>query len=111
MKMGKDDSDILMRLYEVIESRKEDATDTSYTAQLFNQGTGRIAQKLGEEAVETVIAVVNNDRQSTISESADLIYHMLVAWADSGIHPKDVLAELSEREGISGLTVKRARSK
>ena len=70
-----------------------------------------VAQKLGEEAIETVIAVINKDRQATISESADLIYHMLVAWADAGIHPKDIMAELSDREGISGLTVKRARNK
>ena len=109
--MAKDDSDILMRLYEVIDSRKTDDTESSYTAQLFNQGTGRIAQKLGEEAIETVIAVINKDHQATISESADLIYHMLVAWADAGIHPKDIMAELSDREGISGLTVKRARNK
>jgi len=110
MKMAKDDSDILTRLYEVIDSRKTDDADTSYTAQLFNQGTNRIAQKLGEEAIEAVIAVINNDRRSTISESADLIYHMLVAWADAGIHPGDVFAELGDREGISGLTVKRARN-
>ena len=109
--MAKDDSDILMRLYEVIDSRKTDDTDTSYTAQLFNQGTSRIAQKLGEEAIETVIAVINKDHQATISECADLIYHMLVAWADAGIHPKDIMAELSDREVISGLTVKRARNK
>ncbi|MEE2661936.1 MAG: phosphoribosyl-ATP diphosphatase [Pseudomonadota bacterium] len=109
--MAKDDIDILMRLYEVIDSRKTDDADTSYTAQLFSQGSSRIAQKLGEEAIETVIAVINDDRQATISESADLIYHMLVAWADAGIHPSDVMAELGDREGTSGLAAKRGRNK
>ena len=96
--MAKDDSDILTRLYEVIDSRKTDDADTSYTAQLFNQGTNRIAQKLGEEALEAVIAVINNDRGSTISESADLIYHWLLLLRLSEVDPQEVFQELIDRK-------------
>ena len=59
--------------------------------------------------METVIAAVTKDRDSTIGESADLIYHLLVLWADAGIHPEDVLAELERREGTSGIAEKASR--
>ena len=99
----------ILRLYETIASRKGSDPASSYTAKLLDQGTGKIAQKLGEEAVEAVIAAVAKDRNGMIGESADLLYHLLVAWADAGITPDDVLAELERREGISGLAEKAAR--
>jgi len=100
---------VIARLFETIASRRGGDADASYTAKLFARGTGKIAQKLGEEAVETVIAAVGKDRDGTIGESADLIYHLLVLWADAGIRPEDVLAELERREGTSGIAEKAAR--
>ena len=105
------DIEVLQRLYDVIEARKGDDPKSSYTAQLFADGLPRIAQKLGEEAVETVIAGVTGDDAGTVRESADLFYHLLVLWAQLGITPDDVWAELSRREGASGLVEKAARNK
>lgn len=102
---------ILERLYGVIQSRKGRDPETSYTAKLFSRGRERIAQKVGEEATETVIAAVKNDREHIVSESADLLYHLLVLWADAGIKPSDVSACLEKREGISGIEEKRSRKK
>ncbi len=79
------------RLHAVIESRRGGDPAASYTAQLFERGTAKIAQKLGEEAVEAVIAAVMKDREALVAESADLLYHLLVAWADAEI----ALAEVS----------------
>ena len=105
------DSEILQRLYDVIEARKGDDPKGSYTAQLFADGLPKIAQKLGEEAVETVIAGATGDAPATVRESADLLYHLLVLWAAAGVKPDEVWAELSRREGISGLAEKAARQK
>ena len=90
------------RLHAVIESRKGSDPATSYTAQLFERGTEKIAQKLGEEAVEATIAAVMKDRKALVAESADLLYHLLVAWADAEIAPAEIAAELareSQRRG------------
>ena len=100
---------VIARLFDIIASRKGGDATESYTAKLFARGTGKIAQKLGEEAVETVIAAVSKDRDGTIGESADLIYHLLVLWADADIAPEDVLAELERREGTSGIVEKASR--
>ena len=108
-KAGEISAGVLERLFAVIDGRRGTDPSESYTAQLLAEGTDRIAQKLGEEAVETVIAAVARDRDATIGESADLIYHLLVAWADAGIRPEDVLGELERREGTSGIAEKAAR--
>ena len=100
---------VIDRLFETVASRKGGDAAESYTAKLFARGTDKIAQKLGEEAVETVIAAVTKDRDGMIGESADLIYHLLVLWADAGIRPEDVLAELERREGTSGIAEKASR--
>ena len=100
---------VIDRLFETVASRKGGDAAESYTAKLFARGTDKIAQKLGEEAVETVIAAVTKDRDSMIGESADLLYHLLVLWADAGIRPEDVLAELERREGTSGIAEKASR--
>lgn len=100
---------VIDRLFETVASRKGGDAAESYTAKLFARGTDKIAQKLGEEAVETVIAAVTKDRDGMIGESADLIYHLLVLWADAGIRPEDVLAELERREGTSGIAEKGSR--
>ena len=101
---------VLARLWRVVDSRRNADPQTSYTARLFSRGRVKIAQKLGEEAVEAVIEGVRGDRTKLVGESADLIYHLLVLWADTGITPADVAAELRRREGASGLTEKRNRA-
>ena len=105
------DSTVLDRLFAVIEARRA-APDpgTSYTASLLASGRAKIARKLGEEAVETVIAGAAGDARETTRESADLLYHLLVLWAATGIAPADVWAELARREGTSGHAEKAART-
>ena len=100
----------LDRLWRVIQSRRGADPQTSYTARLFSRGRAKIAQKLGEEAVEAVIEGVGGNPAALVGESADLLYHLLVLWAAAGISPTDVAAELARREGTSGLAEKRARS-
>jgi phosphoribosyl-ATP pyrophosphohydrolase len=100
----------LDRLWRVIQSRRGADPQTSYTARLFSRGRAKIAQKLGEEAVETVIEGVGNNPAALVGESADLLYHLLVLWAAVGISPADVAAELTRREGTSGIAEKRARA-
>lgn len=102
---------ILDRLFRVIESRRDGDPAVSHTARLFKRGTNKIAQKLGEEAVETVIEAVRGKRDKLVLESADLMYHLLVLWADARINPSEVWEELSSREGMSGIAEKRAREK
>lgn len=102
------DGSALDRLYAVIESRRGADHATSYTARLLNEGTAGIAKKLGEEAVETVIAALVGAR--LVEESADLLYHLLVLWADRGVAPTAVWHALESRSGISGIAEKAARS-
>src|ERR1051325_3167210 len=101
--------DALARLWEVIEARRGADPDGSYTAKLFARGRAKIAQKLGEEAVEAVIEGVKGDRAALTGESVDLLYHLFVLWADVGLTPEDIAAELARREGTSGLAEKKAR--
>src|ERR1700761_7928069 len=93
----------LDRLWRVIQSRRSADPKTSYTARLFSRGRAKIAQKLGEEAVEAVREGVRENPAARVGESADLLYHLLVLWAAAGVSPADVAAELSRREGTSGL--------
>lgn len=102
---------ILLEMYDVIESRKTADPETSYTARLFSKGTQKIAQKLGEEAVETVIAAVSESHERLIRESADVLYHLLVLWSSKGVKPQLVWEELDKRFGTSGIAVKEARKK
>lgn len=102
---------ILERLFDTISDRKTADPTTSYTAKLFSRGRARIAQKVGEEAVETVIAASTNDTAHIVSESADLLYHLLVLWADADIRPEQVWQTLEAREGISGIAEKNSRKK
>ncbi|HWK44084.1 MAG TPA: phosphoribosyl-ATP diphosphatase [Stellaceae bacterium] len=102
-------SDPLSRLFAAIEASRHGDPAKSYTAKLFSRGRAKIAQKLGEEAVEAVIEAVRGDRAALICESADLLYHLMVTWSDAGIKPADIWAELARREGISGIAEKNAR--
>lgn len=103
------DSAILERLFAVIESRRGADPETSNTARLFARGRGNIAQKFGEEAIEAVVAALGESRDSLTAESADVLYHLLVLWAECGVRPEDVWAELRRREGVSGLVEKKKR--
>lgn len=105
----KPNAEIVDALYAVIESRRGSDPDSSYTAQLLARGTGKIAEKVGEEAVETVVAALNEGNDALAAESADLIYHLCVLWADAGLRPEDVWAKLAERQGMSGLAEKANR--
>lgn len=102
-------SHILERLFATIAGRKGADPEASYTARLFAKGRPKICQKLGEEAVETVIAGTAGTPDQVASESADLLYHLLVLWADAGVKPEDVWTILEKREGTSGLAEKAAR--
>jgi phosphoribosyl-ATP pyrophosphohydrolase len=102
---------ILRELFAVIAERKNADPETSYTARLYAKGVTKIAQKLGEEAVEAAIAGVAEDADRLVSESADLLYHLLVLWSARGIEPASVWAELDRRFGTSGVAAKERREK
>ena len=106
--MLKNSSDVLERLFKVIDSRKGTSSDLSYTAYLFDAGTPEIAKKVGEEAVETIVAALSAP-EFIASESADLLYHLLVLWSAAGIKPAEVWSELDKREGVSGIVEKALR--
>lgn len=96
-------------LYQVVAGRKGADPETSYTAKLFAKGRKKIAQKVGEEAVETALAALAEGPEGVAAESADLLYHLLVLWAECGVAPEDVWAELSRRAGVSGIEEKKNR--
>jgi phosphoribosyl-ATP pyrophosphohydrolase len=94
-----------------IETRAATGGETSYTRKLLDKGAEHCAKKLGEEAVETVIAAVENDRDALIAESADLLYHLLVLLKSRGVKLAEVEAALGERTSMSGLEEKASRKK
>ena len=102
-------SDQLDALEALIRSRKGGDPDASYVARLFAQGRATIAQKVGEESVETVIAACSGKDAAIVPEAADLVFHLMVLLADAGLSLDDVRAELARREGLSGLEEKRQR--
>jgi phosphoribosyl-ATP pyrophosphohydrolase len=104
-------SEALDRLFTTIAARKGSDPSQSYTAKLLAQGVEKCAKKFGEEAVEAVIAAAQKDKAELAKESADVLYHLAVLWAASGITPDDVYAVLKSREGQSGLDEKAARPK
>src|ERR1700761_4288618 len=94
------------RLFATIAARKGGDPAKSYTASLLKDGVAKCAKKFGEEAVEAVIAAALKDKAALTSESADVLYHLFVLWAASGITPDDVYEALVAREGQSGLAEK-----
>jgi phosphoribosyl-ATP pyrophosphohydrolase/phosphoribosyl-AMP cyclohydrolase len=91
------DLQFLSELEAVIRARRATGTEGSYTRTLFERGTAYIAQKVGEEGVELAIAAVQGDNKRTVSEAADLVYHLLVLLQDSDLALSDVAAELAAR--------------
>ncbi|MEP3421593.1 MAG: phosphoribosyl-ATP diphosphatase [Erythrobacter sp.] len=100
----------LERLEQTIAQRSKASPDTSYVAKLNAKGVSKMAQKVGEEATETVIAAVSQDSDALIGESADLLFHLMVLLQAKGVAFDDVLAELDRREGLSGLDEKASRT-
>ena len=99
----------LSDLASIIAERAGEDPETSYTAQLLRRGIAKCAQKLGEEAVETVIAAVREDRREVRKEAADLLYHLLVVLEASQVGLDEVMDELAQRTARSGLAEKAAR--
>jgi phosphoribosyl-ATP pyrophosphohydrolase len=107
---GNDLGAVLARLEALMKERKSADPTVSYVARLYQKGRPKIAQKLGEEAVETVIAALGGKREEIVGESADLLFHWLVLMADAGVPLEAVAAELMRREGLSGIEEKARRS-
>lgn len=106
------DATVLDALWRTVEARRlAGDVEHSHSARLIARGTAKVAQKLGEEAVECVIEATQGNRAATVLESADLLYHLVVLWVDAGISPEEVWAELARRQGISGIAEKAARPK
>mmetsp|Transcript_73999 Transcript_73999/g.176120 ORF Transcript_73999/g.176120 Transcript_73999/m.176120 type:complete len:153 (-) Transcript_73999:38-496(-) len=90
--------------------KRENDPSSSWTAKLLAKGADKCAQKVGEEAVEVAIEASARRREGVVSESADLLYHLLVLWASLDIQPREVFAVLIKRQGISGIAEKQSRS-
>jgi len=99
----------LETLEALLEGRKSADPATSYVAKLYSKGAKKIAQKVGEEAVETAMAVAADDNAELITESADLLFHLMVLLKARGLSLVDVTTELARREGLSGLEEKARR--
>ena len=103
---------VLDQLWQTVEQRRL-AGDivSSHSARLMARGTAKVAQKFGEEAVECIIEATLGNRDATVLESADVLYHLMVIWVDAGIRPEEVWAELARRQGISGIVEKASRTR
>ncbi|HEY9149907.1 MAG TPA: phosphoribosyl-ATP diphosphatase [Gammaproteobacteria bacterium] len=102
-------NDTLQKLARVLEERKQADPASSYVAGLYHKGLDAILQKVGEEAVETILAAKGDSPEHLVGETADLWFHTLVMLAQRGLGPEPVLAELERRFGLSGLEEKAAR--
>jgi phosphoribosyl-ATP pyrophosphohydrolase len=105
------DFSTLSALFETIASRQGADPKSSYVASLLAAGKGKVARKVGEEAIETTVAALADGREALVAESADLLFHLMVLWVACGVTPDDVMTELQRREGTSGLEEKRQRNK
>lgn len=101
--------DILARLADTLEARKEADPQSSYVARLYAKGLDAILKKVAEEAAETIMAAKDGEREKIVYETADLWFHTLVLLAREGIRPEEILGELARREGLSGIAEKAAR--
>jgi len=104
-------ADVLDQLWTVVMGRREADPAVSHSARLLSRGTAKIAQKFGEESVECLIEAVAGNREALISESADVLYHLIVLWVDAGIRSDQVWHELTMRQGISGVAEKASRAR
>jgi len=104
-------NDILDRLAQTLEARKQADPQSSYVAKLYHKGLDAILKKVAEEAAETIMAAKDGVREKIIYETADLWFHSMVLLAQQGIHPDEILNELARREGLSGIVEKASRGK
>lgn len=102
-------SNRIKRLYDAVEEQRARKPDESRTAKLMALGRDKMAQKLGEEAVEVVICATRGNKEELVSESVDLLYHLVVIWNELGVKPSDVWAEMDRREAVLGLAEKRPK--
>jgi phosphoribosyl-ATP pyrophosphohydrolase len=100
---------VLDRLWDVVQSRRDGDPAASHSARLLSRGMAKVAQKFGEEAVECLIEAVAGNTEALAAESADVLYHLVVLWVSAGLQPSEVWAELERREGVSGIAEKAAR--
>ncbi len=103
--------DIINRLYEVLEARKGAEPADSYVASLYAKGVDKIAGKVNEEAAEVIVEAVRGDKEKLASESADLLFHLMILWAHMDVRPEDVSAILERRFGTSGHEENASRTK
>lgn len=111
MNPEKMNQDILQRLTETLEARKQALPESSYAAKLFSKGEDAILKKIGEEATEVILASKGGDKSHLVYETADLWFHCMVLLAKHGLSADDVLNELARREGLSGIAEKESRKK
>jgi phosphoribosyl-ATP pyrophosphohydrolase len=104
-------NDILDRLAQTLEARKQADPQSSYVAKLYQKGLDAILKKVAEEAAETIMAAKDGVREKIVYETADLWFHSMVLLAQQGIHPDEILNELARREGLSGIVEKASRGK
>ena len=102
---------VIDELFGVIEQRKGADPDKSYVARTLSRGREHVAKKVGEEGVEVALAGALDDKKGVVSESADLLFHLMVLWSATGVSPAEVLEELSKRRGVSGFERDAARGK
>lgn len=102
-------NDILQQLMETIVARKGASVESSYVAKLFSKGEDAILKKVGEETIEVLLAAKSGDKQHLVYETADLWFHCMVLLAQHGLSASDVLKELAQRVGVSGLDEKASR--
>ncbi len=102
---------VLDRLYEVVMDRRTADPAVSHSARLLSRGLEKVAQKFGEEAIECLIEGAAGNHDALVTESADVLYHLIVLWVANGVSPEEVWRELKRREGISGIAEKASRER
>ena len=103
------DTEVLSKLADTLEARREAAAESSYVASLYRKGEDAILKKVAEESAEVLLASKDGDRLHLVREVADLWFHTMVLLAHHGLRPEDVLIELRRRERISGIDEKASR--
>ena len=107
--MTKEKEHILNKLYDVLQARKGADPESSYVASLYAKGTKKITEKITEEAEETIVEALAGEPEKLKAESADLLFHLMVLWADQGVQPDEVFAVLEQRFGTGGHEEKASR--
>ena len=102
---------VLDRLYDVVMDRRTADPAVSHSARLLSRGLEKVAQKFGEEAIECLIEGAAGNHGAVVTESADVLYHLVVLWVANRVRPEEVWRELKRREGVSGISEKASRAR